>query len=341
MSLSTSSQKLHTNACDQCYRRKQACTKELPSCGRCQIDGRNCTYSEARTAGRPRKIRIDPSFRSTAGSVKQGDVGVILKNSSSQYTNDTALYNEHTSCSVSSSVGSHQDPLEILFPGALPIPTSGTLHTARTDSDPSESSTGREMQSIPEEGIHGQAQDGLNTLVPFIGVEFNGNPFSVPLPVPDHADFVGSDAHYQDVEDLLQFVNHTAHYDTGQPERSAEILAAINHAFDICERLVMTEHMYSREARFLLLLAVLQQVDSILSLHGSRLQLSYRDSLRAIMLLSTLEHPEKFGYQDSADGAEQMEHLKRFASQLQERLGHRLERMRNDCSLTSTMSYSS
>ncbi|KXS99365.1 hypothetical protein AC578_8978 [Pseudocercospora eumusae] len=341
MSLPTSSQKLHTNACDQCYRRKQACTKELPTCGRCQIDGRKCTYSEARTAGRPRKIRTDPSLGSTAGPVKQGDAGVILKNSSSQYTNDTAFYNEYASCSVSSSVGSLQDPMEILFPGALPIPTSGTLHNVRTDSDLSENSTGREMQSIQEEGFLGPAQDGSHALVTFNGVEFNGNPFSTSLPVPDHADFVGSDAQHQDIEDLLQFVNHTAPYDPGKFDRSAETLAAIHRAFDICERLVMTEGMYAREARFLLLLAVLQQVDSILSLHESSLQLSYRDSLRAIMLLSTLEHPERFGYEDSADGADQLEHLKQFASQLQEQLGLRLERMRNDCSLTTTMSLSS
>lgn len=242
---------------------------------------------------------------------------------------------------MSSSVGSLQDPLEILFPGALPIPTSGTLHTVRTDSDLSEGSTGREMQSIPEEGFLAPAQDASSSLTSYPGVEFNGNPFSTSLPVPNHADFMGSDTHYQDIEDLLQFVNHTAPYDTGQLDRSAETLAAIDRAFDICERLVMTEGMYAREARFLLLLAVLQQVDSILSFNESRLQLSYRDSLRAIMLLSTLEHPEKFGYQDRADGADQLEHLKQFASQLQERLGLRLERMRNDCSLTSTMSLSS
>ncbi|EME81606.1 uncharacterized protein MYCFIDRAFT_175198 [Pseudocercospora fijiensis CIRAD86] len=292
---------------------EQTCTKELPTCGRCQIDGRNCTYSEARTAGRPRKIRTDPLLGSTAGTLKQGDTGSLLSptadsegrltDSSSQYTNDTACYKDHTSCSVSSSAGSLQDPLEILFPGALPISTGGTLHAVRTDSDISESSTGRGMHAIPEDGLLAPAQDASNSIASFPGIEFNGNPFSTSFPVPNHTDFLGSDAHYQDIEDLLQFVNHTAPYDTGQLDRSAESLAAIDRAFDICERLVMSEGMYAREARFLLLLAVLSQVESILSLNVPGLQLGHRDTLRAIMLLSTLEHPEKFGYQDSADGA--------------------------------------
>ncbi|KAH4479191.1 hypothetical protein HBH89_252540, partial [Parastagonospora nodorum] len=44
------------NACDQCCRRKTGCSKEHPKCQRCEEDGRMCTYSIRRGAGRPRKM---------------------------------------------------------------------------------------------------------------------------------------------------------------------------------------------------------------------------------------------------------------------------------------------
>ncbi|KAH3907874.1 hypothetical protein HBH56_182150 [Parastagonospora nodorum] len=44
------------NACDQCCRRKTGCSKEHPKCQRCKEDGRMCTYSIRRGAGRPRKM---------------------------------------------------------------------------------------------------------------------------------------------------------------------------------------------------------------------------------------------------------------------------------------------
>lgn len=40
--------------CDQCYRCKVKCSKEQPSCRRCQQAGRACTYSLGLWKGQPR-----------------------------------------------------------------------------------------------------------------------------------------------------------------------------------------------------------------------------------------------------------------------------------------------
>ncbi|KAI9925797.1 hypothetical protein MW887_005603 [Aspergillus wentii] len=44
-----------TNACDQCHRTKQSCTKHLPQCQRCVKSSTPCTYSFGKFMGRPKK----------------------------------------------------------------------------------------------------------------------------------------------------------------------------------------------------------------------------------------------------------------------------------------------
>ena len=48
-------QQFESNACDQCYRTKQTCTKNIPSCQRCLKTSTPCTYSFGRFMGKPKK----------------------------------------------------------------------------------------------------------------------------------------------------------------------------------------------------------------------------------------------------------------------------------------------
>src|SRR2546421_876716 len=49
------SPRFETNACDQCYRTKQTCTKHIPQCQRCLKSSTPCTYSFGKFMGKPKK----------------------------------------------------------------------------------------------------------------------------------------------------------------------------------------------------------------------------------------------------------------------------------------------
>ncbi|EFW99915.1 fungal transcriptional regulatory protein [Grosmannia clavigera kw1407] len=55
-------------ACDECRKRKLACSKEPDGCYRCRRDGVDCVYSAQRPMGRPRK-RPRPDFETTADAM--------------------------------------------------------------------------------------------------------------------------------------------------------------------------------------------------------------------------------------------------------------------------------
>jgi Fungal Zn(2)-Cys(6) binuclear cluster domain len=48
-------QRAESNACDQCFRRKQSCSKTQPECQRCLASGSSCTYSFGKFMGKPKK----------------------------------------------------------------------------------------------------------------------------------------------------------------------------------------------------------------------------------------------------------------------------------------------
>lgn len=48
-------QRAESDACDQCFRRKQSCSKTQPECQRCLASGSSCTYSFGKFMGKPKK----------------------------------------------------------------------------------------------------------------------------------------------------------------------------------------------------------------------------------------------------------------------------------------------
>ena len=59
--------KLGSNACDQCFRTKQSCSKHPIQCQRCTELGTSCTYSFGKFMGRPKKsLRSRRQFQNDA-----------------------------------------------------------------------------------------------------------------------------------------------------------------------------------------------------------------------------------------------------------------------------------
>lgn len=134
----------------------------------------------------------------------------------------------------------------------------------------------------------------------------------------------GAASQYQDIKDVLLLIENSPVQSLENFSSPENILAQLRSAFDMGERVIMSEGVHSSGSTFLLLLAIFQQIDNCLSRFGTGIQLERKDSLRAIMLMSTLDHPEKLGYQNRGDVAGQMGPLKQFASQLRDRVQDRL-----------------
>ncbi|KAH8648268.1 hypothetical protein BGZ60DRAFT_534950 [Tricladium varicosporioides] len=66
----TQEPQFESNACDQCYRTKQTCTKNVPSCQRCLKNSSPCTYSFGRFMGKPKK-RYKNRFTEEKSVMKQ------------------------------------------------------------------------------------------------------------------------------------------------------------------------------------------------------------------------------------------------------------------------------
>ena len=64
-------------SCDHCYLAKIRCSKELPTCGRCQRHGYSCRYSPSQRMGKPRKFIHERSASQmsvkTRGSTSAGE----------------------------------------------------------------------------------------------------------------------------------------------------------------------------------------------------------------------------------------------------------------------------
>ncbi|KAI1495874.1 hypothetical protein F5X99DRAFT_425536 [Biscogniauxia marginata] len=63
------------SSCDQCSKSKLKCGGEKPICHRCSCRNRPCSYSQIRSAGRPRRARASPTMAS-------GDVSEVVEGNS-------------------------------------------------------------------------------------------------------------------------------------------------------------------------------------------------------------------------------------------------------------------
>ncbi|KAA8576938.1 hypothetical protein EYC84_006971 [Monilinia fructicola] len=83
-----------SNACDQCFRTKQSCTKHPVQCARCAELGSSCTYSFGKFMGRPkRSLKSRRQFQLDAESTaqKQRETPIPLLEGPDEVQNPTLL----------------------------------------------------------------------------------------------------------------------------------------------------------------------------------------------------------------------------------------------------------
>ena len=93
-SIMSESQELQfeSNACDQCYRTKQTCTKNVPNCQRCLKNSTPCTYSFGKFMGKPKK-RYKNRFTEEKNVTKEAQNDVETERSSYKLGNNSVVPN--------------------------------------------------------------------------------------------------------------------------------------------------------------------------------------------------------------------------------------------------------
>ncbi|KAF2216463.1 hypothetical protein CERZMDRAFT_81563 [Cercospora zeae-maydis SCOH1-5] len=325
---------LHTNACDQCYRRKQACSKEQPSCGRCRLDGRQCTYSESRGAGRPRKVTGNMSSPSSAARHKQQRVDKQNYDEVSTEVcddNDNTFFgNSSSSDQFSSGDYSNFETIGLQYSNATPLETN---HFSFSECNKNQkpllefdrvATAGGAMELSGEGTVHSDVSPQSEYSSSSSGARLTS------LEVHQHSAYLGHSG-----EDLLRYIELASqdliphgsnHSEDSEPldDVRPHLLAAI----DLGERLIMSDGSQSSGGLFLMLLGVIQQIDGYLGSLGPQYSLSHNHGMRIIMLASTLDFPEKFGMHDKLESStEGTKALANFTSQLQHRVRDRMRLM--------------
>jgi len=236
-----------TNACDQCSRRKIACSKEVPRCQRCADDGRMCTYSVHRSVGRPRKASKHNihHFKSP-----ETDFGLVLPNSDSA-TQATTPRSKNLSCSTP------------LFSELSDSQFFDLDYRADQDGV---------ANDYPQSPRHGNEESNHTASQSLDWMCTSPTRFSDNRNPPIGCNCVKS------LLQSLQTMTPSTHFNDATKIVSYETVSQIRSSFSACERLISCPHVH-QSACIMLLLAVVQHLDDILY----RMTAVFREECKAAM----------------------------------------------------------